>query len=77
MCHRNQGLGGESLSGFNPPLSVRLIKDITSPHKPSSAQEYWKGHFEWKADIHNAGSSRATFQIKPQTEDFSLPISKS
>lgn len=39
MCHRNQGLGGESLSGFKPPLSVRLIKGIISPHKPSSVQE--------------------------------------
>lgn len=27
------------MSGFHPLLSVRLIKDIISPHKPSRAQE--------------------------------------
>lgn len=47
MCHRNQGLGGESLSGFNPPLSVRLIKDIISPHKSSSAQEILERALLW------------------------------
>lgn len=47
MCHRNQGLGGESLSGFNPPLSVRLTKDITSPHKPSSGQEILERALLW------------------------------
>lgn len=40
-------------------------------------KRYWKGHFfEWMVII-NTGSCRSAFQIKPQTEDFSLPISKS
>lgn len=47
MCHRNQGLRGESLSGFKPPLSVRLIKDIISPHKSSSAQEILERALLW------------------------------
>lgn len=44
---KKQGLGGESLSGFNLPLSVRLIKDIISPHKPSSAQEILERALLW------------------------------
>lgn len=40
-------LGWWELVCFHPPLSVRLIKDIISPHKPSRAQEILERAVLW------------------------------